>query len=242
MYRAWSGQSALHADSPAWLYTEVGWISTIGGTPGKNGSTGDGDSALAATLDGPAGIVYDPKTTSLLVTEVNSGKVRIILPDGTILTDTTLPPLGKSWDLALSANGTVLFAISSGHTVAAPGTATALRLVAGKNGTSGGTGDNATAAAALPNSPFGIAADPKRADRFWVADSLNHRVRRVDAGNITTVAGTLAGYGGDNGPAAAAKLNNCSGVAVDAFGNLFIADTGMRHRQMGGCSVASGPL
>jgi hypothetical protein len=257
----------LHCCRPA--AAEVGWISTIAGTPGRNGSTGDGDSALAATLDGPAGIVYDPMTASLLVTEINSGKLRVILPDGTILTDTTLPLLGRSWDLAVSANGTLLFAISSGHTVAAPGTASALRLVVGRNGTSGATGDNASASAALLNSPFGIAADASNPNRFWIADAGgwrawcrgsraclasaarpsparpshsaqlrpplpfssppvgNNRIRLVASGNISSVAGNgTAGFSGDNGPATAARLTNATGVAVDAFGNLFIADSG----------------
>ena len=56
----------------------------------------------------------------------------------------------------------------------------------------------------------------------------NHRVRKVDAaGTITTLAGTgEEGYGGDGGPAASAKLNSPSGVAVDGQGNVYIADAG----------------
>jgi DNA-binding beta-propeller fold protein YncE len=201
-------------------------VYTVAGTPGKNGSAGDGGPALTATLNGPGAVLYDPATGNLLVSEVNSGRIRIILPDGTILTDTTLPLLGRAWDMAFSSNGTLLLAISSGHVVATPGNATALRFLVGKNGTLGATGDNGTASAALLNSPFGVTADWIKPHRFWIADSLNHRIRRVDAGNITTYAGTLTGYGGDGGPATAAKLNNCSGVAVDYFGNVFIADTG----------------
>src|SRR5919197_1129291 len=76
-------------------------------------------------------------------------------------------------------------------------------------------------------SPLGIAVDGT--GNLFVSDSINNRVRKITASNgvITTVAGTgTAGSGGDNGPAAAAQLNQPAGLAVDAAGNLFIADTG----------------
>ena len=66
---------------------------------------------------------------------------------------------------------------------------------------------------------------------LYIADTENHRIRRVDSsGTITTVAGTgERGAGGDGGPAVAAALNGPEGVAVDAAGNLYIADSG-NHR------------
>jgi hypothetical protein len=65
-----------------------------------------------------------------------------------------------------------------------------------------------------------------RADGVYIADFNNHRIRHVDlSGVITTVAGTgTAGRGGDGGPATAAQLNQPSGIAFDAAGNLYIAD------------------
>ena len=65
----------------------------------------------------------------------------------------------------------------------------------------------------------------------YIADSYNHRVYRVGANNrVTTVAGNgEAGFGGDGGDARAASLASPSGVAVDADGNVYIADTG-NHR------------
>lgn len=65
----------------------------------------------------------------------------------------------------------------------------------------------------------------------YIADTLNHRVRRVDnvTGYITTVAGTgIAGYSGE-GPATQVQLNNPEGLAVDKAGNLYVADT-YNHR------------
>lgn len=79
--------------------------------------------------------------------------------------------------------------------------------------------------AALSNQPFGVAVD--RDGSVYVADTYNNRIRKVDAtGIITTVAGTgLAGYSGDGGPAANARLNLPHGVALDVAGNIYIADS-----------------
>ena len=74
--------------------------------------------------------------------------------------------------------------------------------------------------------PDGVAVDG--AGNLYIADSSNHRIRKVDAtGTITTVAGTGEfGFGGDEGPATAAQLDFPRGVAVDSAGNLYIADAG----------------
>jgi len=87
-------------------------------------------------------------------------------------------------------------------------------------------GDGGTALAARFFNALGIATDP--AGNLYIADGYSNRVRRVDrAGIITTVAGTgTQGYRGDAGPATSAQLDNPSGVAVDAMGNLYIADLG----------------
>ena len=64
---------------------------------------------------------------------------------------------------------------------------------------------------------------------IYIADTGNHRVRKVDGGTgiITTIAGTgTQGYSGDAGAATAAKLDSPSGVAIDESGNVYIADTG----------------
>ena len=63
---------------------------------------------------------------------------------------------------------------------------------------------------------------------LYIADTSNHRIRKVDSsGNISTVAGTgTQGFSGDGAAATAALLNLPLGVAVDGSGNLYIADTG----------------
>jgi hypothetical protein len=173
---------------------------------------------------------FDSKSSSLYVTEFISGRTRVISPDGNIQADRDLPTLGGAVDAAIASNGTKLFAIIDKNFVGTPSGQT-LREVAGKSSNSGGaTGDNGAATSALLKTPMGLAADPSKPDRFWIADSANHRVRRVDGGTITTAAGTISGYSGDGGLATAAKLSNCTAVAVDASGNLYIADTGAVRR------------
>jgi RHS repeat-associated protein len=93
-------------------------------------------------------------------------------------------------------------------------------------GTRGYSGDGGPAAEAWLAWPSGVAVDA--AGNIFIADSFNHRIRKVDAsGIITTVAGTeTGGYSGDGGPATEAQLRYPNGVAVDAAGSIFIADYG----------------
>ena len=109
--------------------------------------------------------------------------------------------------------------------VAATGT---ISTVAG-NGTAGYSGDselaiNAQIASAGLYCTTSLAVDA--GGNLYIADHDNNRVRKVTAdGIITTVAGTGApGFSGDGGPAVNAQLNRPAGVAVDAAGNLYIAD------------------
>lgn len=92
------------------------------------------------------------------------------------------------------------------------------------NGTQGYTGDNGLAINAELALPGGIAFDTS--GNLYIADGANNVVRKVSGGTITTFAGNgTAGYTGDKGAATAATLDNPTGVAVDATGNVYIADS-----------------
>lgn len=94
-------------------------------------------------------------------------------------------------------------------------------------GSPGYSGDGGTATQAAISTPGGLAVDG--AGNIYFADSGNQIIRRIDVnGNITTVAGTpqSQGYSGDGGLATSAKLFLPEGIAFDATGNLYIADTG----------------
>ena len=92
-------------------------------------------------------------------------------------------------------------------------------------GPRGYAGDGGPATAALLNEPFMCAFDA--AGNLYLADVMNHCIRRVDAatGIITTIAGNgAAGYAGDGGPAAAAAFNQPYSLQVDANGDVYIVD------------------
>lgn len=104
-------------------------------------------------------------------------------------------------------------------------------------------GDGGPAAEAGLSMPSGIAVGDDGS--VYIADSWNHRIRKVDPdGVITTVAGSgpagwrRGGYSGDGGPATEARLNAPCGVAIAADGSLYIADTGThRIRKVGPAGV-----
>jgi len=99
-----------------------------------------------------------------------------------------------------------------------------ITTVAG-NGQMGFSGDGGPATAASLIYPTGVALDA--AGNLYIADYGDSRIRKVSAGGIiTTVAGGGTSFPGDGGPATAAALFYPTGVALDAAGNLYIADYG----------------
>ena len=91
------------------------------------------------------------------------------------------------------------------------------------NGTLGYSGDGGPATHAQLHWPYGMALDAQ--GNLYIADNGNDVIRKVSNGIISTIAGNgTQGYSGDNGPATAAQLNQLTGVAVDAAGNVYIAD------------------
>ena len=140
-------------------------------------------------------------------------------------TQATTLPLVLPSAIVFDAQGNLYFAETGNHVVRRFSVAGVITTVAG-TGVQGFAGDNGPAVAAELDSPAGLAMDA--AGNLYIADSHNHRVREVAvaAGVITTIAGTgVAGFSGDGGLAKAARLDLPTALAVDAAGNVYVADT-----------------
>ena len=91
-------------------------------------------------------------------------------------------------------------------------------------GVAGLIGDGGPASLASLDQPTGLAVDGM--GDLFIADTANNRVREIAGGRIATIAGSgFSGFGGDGGPAARASLDGPTGLAIDAQGDLYIADT-----------------
>ncbi len=105
------------------------------------------------------------------------------------------------------------------------------------DGTVGAAGDGGPAIGAQISYQAAITLD--RAGNLYIADYYNSRIRKVEKGIITTVAGGGSSLG-DDGPAVSARLSYPQGVAVDREGNLYIADTGQaRVRKVAGGVIST---
>ncbi|MBK9316292.1 MAG: HYR domain-containing protein [Acidobacteria bacterium] len=133
---------------------------------------------------------------------------------------------GSPAGIAADSKGNIYISDSVFHRIRRIGTDGRIYHFAGSpTGLSGSLGDGGQASVARFNRPTGLAVDAL--DNLYVADSGNNRVRRIDTttGVITNFAGNGGlGYGGDGVGATLTSLNNPTGLAFDAIGNLYIAD------------------
>ncbi len=209
-------------------------ISTVAGT-GTYGFGGDGGAATAAQLDTPQSVALDSSgnlfiadtwnnrirkvdaTTKNISTVAGNGTAGFGGDDGAA----TAAQLDSPQSVAVDSSGNLFIADTDNHRIRKVDAATGFISTVAGDGTFGFSGDGAAATAAQLNLPLGVAVDAS--GNLFIADTDNHRIRKVDAatGVISTVAG---GGSGDGGAATAAQLNLPLGVAVDASGNLFIAE------------------
>jgi hypothetical protein len=140
--------------------------------------------------------------------------------------------------VAYDAAGNLYLADAQNHVVREVVKSGPIITIAG-TGVEGYGGDNGPATSAYLDTPTGVAIDST--GNVYIADSHNHRIRKVSGGTITTVAGTgTAGFAGDGGTATAAQLSLPTAVAVDSSGNVFIADTNnQRIRKITGTAITT---
>jgi uncharacterized protein (TIGR03437 family) len=214
-----------------------GQLRSVAGS-GEQGYAGDGNSATAAKLTGPHDLVLDPKGNLYIadgayVRKVSNGNISTVAGNGyAFAIGDGLPAaqaqLKSPGGLALDDAGNLFIADTGTARVREVDTRGVISTVAGF-GQTGFFGDGQPATSGQFSSPGGVAVD--HAGNLYIADTQNNRVRKVLlSGFLMTVAGTgAAGWSGDNTYAPMAALNQPRGVAVDAGGALYIADTG-NHR------------
>jgi sugar lactone lactonase YvrE len=133
-------------------------------------------------------------------------------------------PLGEATDAA----GTLYISDTGGNRIRKVDLAGNITTVANSSGIAGLSGDGISADFAEIDQPSAITIDG--AGNIIFADTGNNAIREINAvtGKISTIAGTLgsAGYNGDGHAATSASLSSPQGLALDASGNLYVADTG----------------
>ena len=217
----------------ATLYTS--WTLATRAGIGEPGFSGDGGPALQACLNEPKGLAIDGQGNLFVADSENHVVRRVDRVTGLI---TTVAGCVADGAMQSSQSGVAepIFeeeadplAETSQKTTEQFTQQTDLsgtvRYLVGAAAPKRFGGDGGPATEATLNFPTAITVDAQ--GHLYIADTMNHRVRRVDAqtGIITTIAGTgQARFSGDGGPADRAALNEPAALAVDAQGQLYIAD------------------
>ena len=224
-----------------------GNINTIAGNINSPASYADNPVATLGYLSQPVGIaadssgnVYFSESSNIVGASVGNNRIRKISSGGALTTvanlngavgsfgdglQATAARLNNPLGLALDKSGSNLYFVDNGNNkIRKIDLTTGIITTVAGNGTAGFSGDGDLAFNAQLNNPTGVSVDS--AGNLYIADNRNFRIRKVTAdGKISTIAGRAAsGYTGDLGPATSATLRFPTGTAVDANGNVYVAD------------------
>ncbi len=231
----------------------TGVVSRVAGTSGRKGFFGDGGPAAAATFNDAAAIAVDAAgdvfiadTGNNRVREVDhaTGNISTIAGNGVSAHagmggPATAASMYRPSSLAVAPNGDLFIGETYGDVDVVDHATHVVTVAAGGGAPLDHLGDGGPATSA---EVIATALTVDIAGDLYIADAAHQRIRRVDhsSHDISTVAGSAVavisggsysyvtfpgGFSGDGGPATAAKLDSPAGVALDASGNLYIADT-----------------
>jgi len=219
---------------PIDMTRKTGAINTVAGT-GDGAMSGDGGLALAACLNEPKSVAFDGRGDLIIVDSENHVIRKVDRLSGIIVTvaGCTEPVHHREETAGSDGGGTPadedpLADQTSGAQAFAHQTdlsGTVRYVINGGGPYMRFGGDGGPAIKALLNFPTAAAVDAD--GHLYIADTMNHRIRRVDAesGRISTIAGVgQPRFSGDGGPAEAAGLNEPSALAVSAASILYVAD------------------
>lgn len=216
-------------------------ISTIAGI-----GIGDGKLAKGSKLVAPTGLSTDSDNNLFIADTLHQLVRRVDVATGTIATIAGTGKNGFNGDgklalesdlsepinVAIDGKGNI-FVVEKNHRIRKIDITTSVMTTVAGNGVAGFKGDTGLALNAQLNSPTALVIDS--VGNLFIADTLNQRIRRIDAQtkSISTIAGNgKAGFSGDGGQATNASLNNPVGLALDSNNNLLIADDNHRIRSV----------